>query len=128
MPKFFSPDWVAAVDAAIQASPEVAAAAAGKSFVFEQVATGGPEGELAYHLVVADGAVRAVPGRSEAPTVAITGPWEVHVKINKGELSPPVALLSGKGRARGDRMKLMTERTLLAAVQSSIMSAPVEYS
>lgn len=128
MPKFFSPDWVVAVDAALQASPEVSAAAAGKSFVFEQVATGAPNGELAYHLVVTDGAVRAVAGRFDAPTVSITGPWEVHMKINKGELSPPVALLSGKGRARGDRMKLMTERTLLAAVQSSVMSAPVEYS
>lgn len=127
MARFFSPDWVVAVDAALQDSDEVRAAAGSKSFVFEQVATGTPQGELAYHLVIADGTVRAVPGRCEDPTVAITGPWEVHVKINKGELSPPVALLSGKGRVRGERMKLVAERTLLAAVQDRIRGVAVEY-
>lgn len=127
MAKFFSPDWVEAVDAALQDSDDVRAAADGKTFVFEQIATGVPEGEIAYRLVVADGVVRAIAGRCEDPTVAITGPWEVHVKINKGELSPPVALLSGKGRVRGERLKLMTERNLLAAIQDRIRAVPVEY-
>ena len=127
MAKFFTPEWVAAVDTALQQSPAVTAAADGKAFVFAQVATGGPDGDSAYHLVVGDGPVRAVAGRAENPSVAITGPWDVHVKINRGELSPPVALLSGKGRVRGERMKLMTERALLSAVHDSTIAVPVEY-
>jgi putative sterol carrier protein len=125
--RFFTPEWVTAVDTALQEADEVRSAARGKSFVFEQVATDAPDGEVAYHLVVTDGTVRAVADRAETPTVVITGPWGVHVKINKGELSPPVALLSGKGRVRGDRMKLMTERTLLSAIHDCTVAVPVEY-
>lgn len=127
MARFFTPEWVAALDAVLQEAEDVRAAADGKSFVFEQVAPDAPGGEAAYHLVVGDGTVHAVAGRADAPTVSITGPWDVHVRINKGELSPPVALLSGKGRVRGERMKLITERTLLAAVHDRTAAVPVEY-
>lgn len=127
MALFFSEEWVRQVDAAIQASQEVAKAAAGKNIVFEQVATDAPGGEMAYHIVIADGAVRAVPGRAEKPTVTITGPWDVHVSINKGEISPPVALLTGKGKLSGDRMKLMSERNLFATIHASTSSVVGEY-
>lgn len=127
MALFFSKEWVAEVDAAIQASEEVAKAAAGKNIILEQVATDSPHGEVAYHIVIADGTVRAVPGRADAPTISITGPWDVHVSINKGELSPPVALLTGKGKLSGDRMKLMTERNLFATIQASTNAVQGEY-
>jgi putative sterol carrier protein len=127
MAMFFSPEWVSEVDDAVQASTSVGEAARGKRFVFQQVATGSPVGDVSYHLVVTDGAVRAVAGAAAEPTVTITGPWDVHVRINKGEISPPVALLSGKGRVSGDRMKLMTERNLLSAVHECTIAVPVAY-
>ncbi|WP_433499871.1 SCP2 sterol-binding domain-containing protein [Sphaerimonospora sp. CA-214678] len=127
MALFFSKEWVAEVDAAIQASEEVARAAVGKNIVFEQTATDSPHGEAAYHIVIADGAVRAVSGRAENPTISITGPWDVHVSINKGEISPPVALLTGKGKLSGDRMKLISERNLFATIHAGTIAVRTEY-
>jgi putative sterol carrier protein len=127
MAMFFSPEWVEEVDSAVNESTSVREAAQGRRFVFQQVATGSPLGEVSYHLVVSDGTVRAVAGAASDPTVTITGPWDVHVRINKGELSPPVALLSGKGRVSGDRMKLMTERNLLSVVHDCTIAVQVAY-
>lgn len=128
MPTFFSPDWIAAVDAAVGAVPEVAAAAAGKHLVLEQVALDSPQGELAYHVIVDDGTVRAVAGRAPGePTVSISGPWQTYIRINRGEISPPVALLSGDSRVTGDRSILLREQHLFAAIHRATQSAPVEY-
>lgn len=127
MATFFSPAWVAGVDAAVRASTEVATAAKGKSLVFEQVATGHPDGEVAYHLIIDDGTVRAVTGRAEAPTVSITGPWETYLRINKGELAPPIALMSGKARVKGERLLLIRQQALFSAIHQATIAAPVDY-
>ncbi len=127
MATFFSAEWIAGVDAAVQASPEVAAAAQGKNLVFEQVAVGHPDGEVAYHLIVDDGTVHAVTGRAEAPTVSITGPWETYIRINKGEISPPIALMSGKARVKGERLLLIRQQALFSAIHQATMAAPVDY-
>lgn len=127
MASFFSPQWVSEVDAAVKAAPEVCAAAAGKQLVLEQVASDSPAGEVAYHLVVDNGTVSALPGQSDNPTVSITGPWQIYVRINKGEISPPVALLSGKARVTGQRGVLLKEQKLFAAIDRATRSVPVEY-
>lgn len=127
MSKFFSPEWFADVDAAVKASPDVAAAAAGKRLVLEQIAPDGPEGEVAYHIVVADGTVDVVPGRADEPTVSISGPWETYIRINKGEISAPIALLSGKAWVTGKRTLLVREQALFSAIDKATKSAPVDY-
>lgn len=127
MAKFFSPQWLAEVDAAVKASPEVTAAAAGRRLVLEQVAPDGPDGEVAYHVVVDDGTVDVVPGPASEATVSISGPWQTYVRINQGEISPPVALLSGRARVTGDRGVLMREQALFSAIDQATKSAPVSY-
>jgi putative sterol carrier protein len=127
MARFFSPEWVAGVDTAVKASPQVAAAAKGKRLVFEQVAADHPDGDVAYHVIVDDGAVHAVTGRADTPTVSITGPWETYIRINKGEISPPIALMSGKARVKGERMLLIRQQALFSAIHQATMAAPVYY-
>jgi putative sterol carrier protein len=127
MATFFSSEWVADVDAALKASTQVAATAKGKSLVFEQVAVDHPDGEVAYHLIVDDGTVHAVTGRADAPTVSITGPWETYIRINKGEISPPIALMSGKARVKGERLLLIRQQALFSAIHQATIAAPVDY-
>jgi putative sterol carrier protein len=127
MATFFSPEWVADVDAAVQASADVAAAAKGKKLVFEQAVTDHPDGPVAYHLIVDDGTVRAVMGAADAPTVSIQGPWETYIRINKGEISPPIALLSGKSRVTGERLLLIRQQALFSAIHQVTVAVPADY-
>lgn len=97
VPERFSPEWIAALDAAARSLPGV-----GDPFVIQQVVTY-PDGEVAWHVDLGDGGVRVHPGRGDDPDVTFTQDRGTAAAIAEGRLSAAEALTSGRLVVRGRR-------------------------
>ena len=80
----------------------------GASANMQYVVTGGPDGDIHYYWVLVDGKLQdARLGDLEAPDFTLTIPYEDSVKIQKGELDPNVAFMTGKMKVSGNAGKLL---------------------
>ena len=70
------------------------------SLRMQQVVTGGPDGDAAYHVVIDDGTVRVVSGEAGDATVTFMQNWETATAIGRGELSAQGAFMTGLIRPR----------------------------
>jgi hypothetical protein len=131
MPRYLSPEWVEAFDAALGAldlTDAVAAAGAGSlaaadgRFSVVQVVTGVPEdvhsggGDVHLVLTVAEG--RAHLGLDPAGTVGGTATivlgYAEALAMAHGDLDPADALAAGRVRVRGDLAALVAGQDVLA--------------
>ncbi|HSL58933.1 MAG TPA: SCP2 sterol-binding domain-containing protein [Acidimicrobiales bacterium] len=116
MARFLSAEWVADLDRAARTSAPLAAATADLDLVIEQVVTGGPDGDVAFHLVLRGGEARAVAGRADAPTITFTQPWAVARAVARGEESAQGSFMSGDLRVGGDVAALIAHQGALAGL------------
>ncbi len=133
MPRFLTPEWVAAFDAALAGATlprlgaEAGLTAAGGHFTVRQEVRGGPDGDVAVTLRAEDGALRASWSRLDEPAGDAPGP-DVTVMLSyqdardlvAGTLTPAAALAEGRIKVRGDLSVLVASQTLLAAAQPAI--------
>jgi hypothetical protein len=117
VPRYLTADWLRALERAAD-TPEVAAATAGVRLTIRQVVTGGPEGEVSYEVVIADGTVRV--GRTGAePDVVFTQDHATAVALTKGELTAQAALRANRVRASGNLALLVDHQPALQAVTAA---------
>ncbi|MGH9243213.1 MAG: SCP2 sterol-binding domain-containing protein [Acidimicrobiales bacterium] len=98
MARYLSTEWVDALDGAaagLDVPDDV-------RLVVEHVVTGGPGGEVAYHVAIADGGARVAPGPAATPTVTFTEDYDTAVAIARGQQSAQAAFMAGRVKARGD--------------------------
>jgi hypothetical protein len=107
MPRYLSPEWLAAADAALAGDASLRAATAGLHLSVEQVVTGGPDGDVTYHVAADDGAVRITPGRAAVPTVTFTQDYATAAAVGSGALSAQGAFMTGRIRIRGELERLV---------------------
>jgi len=130
MPRFLSPDWVAAFDAALGGvtvpGPDENAglrALDGRFTVVQQV-RGTPDGDLALLLEVADGSLHlSLAGRNDpepAADVFVVLSYEDAAAMSVGALSPAEALTAGRIRVRGDLSVLVASQQMLAAARPHV--------
>ena len=118
--RFLSPAWFAAVQEALRASPDVAAATSGSSLRLLQVVTGGPEGDVAYLLTVEAGAATITPGPPDtAADVTLAAAWDTAVAIATGALAPHDAFTTGRLVVRGDLDVLRAQAPALSGLDSA---------
>jgi hypothetical protein len=128
VPRFLSPDWVDAFNAAAATVtvPEPGAdaplAAADGTFAVCQVVRGGPDGDVAVTVHVADGRVWMTPGADDAAQVTVALQWDDAVAMAQGTLAVADALTAGRIRVRGDLGVLVAGQAALAAVQPALAS------
>jgi putative sterol carrier protein len=82
--------------------------------ILEHLVTGGPEGDVRYHVRIAGGAITIVRGPATDPDVTFAEDYATAAAIASGELSAPAALLSGRIRVGGDMTTLINHRDVLA--------------
>ena len=111
MARFLSPEWIAALDAAARQ----AEVPADVRLTIQQVVRD-DGGDIAYHLVVADGHLRVHPGEAEAPDVTLVQTREVAAALSRAELNAQQALEAGRLKLRGDIGRLGREGKALTAV------------
>lgn len=150
MPRFLTPEWVAAFNEAV-AGLDVGAVDTGPSLAVDsgsfrvaQVVRGGPGGELAVTLAVAGGRLRLElgPGSGSAreadprsgtqpalPDVVMSLSYEDAAAMSSGRLDPAAAVAEGRVRVRGDLALLVAAQSLLAAAAErlSVLQADTTY-
>jgi alkyl sulfatase BDS1-like metallo-beta-lactamase superfamily hydrolase len=70
--------------------------------------SGGPEGDVAYHLVLRDGRLESSAlGTVEDPDVTLTMGWADAVAMQRGEMDPNVAFMQGRMKVAGSMGVMM---------------------
>jgi SCP-2 sterol transfer family protein len=113
--EFLSDEWIAALDTAAHAAPDVGADAA-DVFAVEPVVRGVPgRGDVRYR-VTCDTVVRAVtrPPDGEPADVRIETDYTTAVALARGELNAQTALADGLLRVSGDLARLASHAAALA--------------
>ena len=116
--RYLSLDWIDALCEAVARSDDMRAAAVEHSIGITQVVNGGPEGDITYHLVVADGAARFGAGPAEPEDVRFVQDWDTAVGVATGVLNAQEAFIKGGIRLHGDQQKLMTSQPVLRALDA----------
>jgi len=92
--------------------------------VLQQVIPDGPDGrEVAYALVVSDGQISVVRGRSTDADLTFTQDFATAEAIHRGELSAQAAFMQGRLRLGGDLRAVIDRASELAAIDDVFASA-----
>jgi len=104
---YLSDDWLEAIQEAADRDEPLRAAWRDASLSVEQHVTGGPHGEVVFHVVFGDGSVRFGAGPLDDPDVTITEPYEVAVAVAQGQASAQAAAMVGQVSVTGriDRLQ-----------------------
>jgi hypothetical protein len=116
VPRYLTPDWIDAAQRAVDADATLAAAAADVRVTVQQMVTGGPDGDVAYHVDVDHGSVRVTGGEADDPTVTFIQSWDTAAAIARGELSAQGAFMTGLIRVRGDLPELVEHGDVFGGV------------
>ncbi|MGC8463202.1 MAG: SCP2 sterol-binding domain-containing protein [Acidimicrobiales bacterium] len=133
MPRFLTPEWVAAFDAALAGATlprlgaEAGLTAAGGRFTVREEVRGGPDGDVVVTLRAEDGALRASWSRPDepagdgpSPDVTVILSYQDARDLAAGTLTPATALAEGRIKVRGDLSVLVAGQALLAAAQPAL--------
>ncbi len=104
---YLSDDWLAAVQDAADRDQSLRDAWREAFLSVEQHVTGGPHGEVVFHVVFGDGRVRFGTGPLDDPDVTISEPYEVAVAVAQGRASAQAAAMVGQVTVTGriDRLQ-----------------------
>ncbi len=116
--RYLSLEWIDALNLAVAASDAMRRAAADQNIGVTQVVTGTPDGDVSYHLVVADGVARFGAGPADSEDVRMEQDWDTAVGIALGTTNLEAALFDGRLRFSGDPEKLMASRDVFAALNA----------
>ena len=127
MPRFLTPEWAAAFNAALEGvvlpapGPEAGLAASDGRFIVAEEVRGTPDGDVRLVLRSADGGLSLEVGpltaESTAADVTIALGYEDAAALSTGTLSPAEALTDGRIRVRGDLSVLSAGQELLSAAR-----------
>ena len=116
--RYLSLEWIKALSREVADSTDVSALAAQHSLGFTQVVTGGPEGDVTYHLQVGDGRASFGPGPAWPEDVRFVQDWETAVAVATDRLNAQQAFMTGRIRLHGDQQKLSAGTPVFAALDS----------
>jgi SCP-2 sterol transfer family len=120
--RYLSPDWIDAAGRAL-ADDRPGAALAGVTLTVEQVVTGGPDGDVTWHLAIADGKVALSPGPAPRADLRFATDYATASGVAAGEVGAQRAFVEGRLRVGGDLSLLIAHQRALAAVDDAL--APV---
>jgi hypothetical protein len=123
MVRFLSPEWVERQRELLAELPGEAGEG-GATVRVQHVVTGGPDGDVTYHLAyrggrVSDGGLGADPDAE----VVLTTVHEVAAAIAAGDVEPSVAFMQGRLKTEGPTSRLLP---LLALTQTEAYQAAAD--
>jgi len=120
--RYLSLDWINALSAEVHASEHMREVAQHHTVGVTQVVSGGPEGDVTYHLHVADGNASFGAGSAEPEDVKMEQDWQTAVDVATGELNAQEAFIGGKIRLFGDQQKLLESQPVFGALDAVFAS------
>jgi SCP-2 sterol transfer family len=120
--RFLSAGWIAAFNDAVRdvplppSGPDHGAAVGAGTYSWSQVVSGGPDGEIAVTLRVAEGRLAMEDGAAPDADVTIRIGWDDAHALALGTLAPAEAIAAGRVRVRGNLSVLASGQEVLAAL------------
>ena len=118
MVRYLSLEWIDELSACVAASDELAGLATDHPIGVTQVVRDGPEGDVMYHLQVADGGARFGAGPAAPEDVRMEQDWPTAVAVATGELNAQEAFIRGLIRLTGDQQKLVDAQPVFGALDA----------
>ena len=116
MIRYLSLDWINALSQEVTASDHMREVAEHHSIGVTQIVTDGPEGDVTYHLVVADGEANFGAGPADPEDVRMEQTWDTAVAVATGEMNAQDAFINGHVRLYGDQQKLLDSQPVFGAL------------
>lgn len=110
---FLSEEWIAALNDAVADDASLAELTRDLSFTIEQSVTGGPDGEVRYHMGFHHGQVSVRPGPAADPTISFSQDLATAAAIAAGTGSAQRAFMTGRLRVGGDLRVLLAHGEVL---------------
>lgn len=114
MAKFLSQDHMTASTEAMNADSGFQNAMLNKELKLQFVVTGAPEGDVQYHLDIADGSAAMNLGELEGADASVTSDYETATAMAKGDLNVQMAFMTGKIKVGGNMAKIMMNQGLIS--------------
>jgi putative sterol carrier protein len=116
--RYLSLEWIDALTEAVRSSEAMQRAAAECSIAVTQVVTGSPEGDITYHLQVANGTAAFGAGPAVDEDVRMVQDWDTAVGVAQKTVNPQDALIQGRIRLGGDPKTLMAAQPVFSALDA----------
>lgn len=116
--RYLSLEWLDALTEQVEANTALQSLAVQHSIGVTQVVTGGPEGDVVYHLQVGNGAARFGAGAAEPEDVRMEQTWETAVGVATGELNAQEAFIKGRILLTGSQQRLVESQPVFGALDA----------
>ncbi len=116
--RYLSLEWLEALTAEVEANEELQLLAQEYSIGVTQVVTGGPEGNVVYHLQVGDGIARFGAGDADPEDVRMEQTWDTAVGVATGELNAQEAFIKGRILLTGSQQRLVESQPVFGALDA----------
>ena len=116
--RYLSLDWIAELTRVVAADDALRALADVHEIGVTQVVSDGPEGDVTYHLQVADGAASFGAGAADPEHVRMEQSWEIAVAVATGALNAQEAFVNGHIRLFGDQQRLLEAQPVFGALDA----------
>ena len=120
--RYLSLAWIRELTREVAESDTLAELAKEHTVGVTQVVTDGPEGDVIYHLQVADGEARFGAGLADPEHVRMQQDWDTAVAVATGELNAQEAFVTGRIQLAGDRAALMDAQPVFGALDGVFAS------
>ncbi|MFZ9580644.1 MAG: SCP2 sterol-binding domain-containing protein [Ilumatobacteraceae bacterium] len=114
--RYLGLEWIDALTREVAASAAMAEVARDHTIGITQTVTGGPEGDVTYHLQIADGKAAFGAGAAWPEDVRFEQEWDTAVSVATGQLNAQQAFITGRIRLYGDQQKLGASTPVFAAL------------
>ena len=118
MVRYLSLEWIDALSAEVATNERLVELSALHRIGVTQVVTGGPEGDVTYHLQVGGGAASFGAGAAFPEDVRMQQDWETATGVATGQLSAQEAFISGRIMLSGDQQKLIESQPVFGALDA----------
>ena len=127
MATFLSEEFMTEATAALNDHAGFANAITNVDLDVQFITTEAPEGEVQWHLDIADGAASMARGTIDDADVTLTWSYETAVQISKGELNTQMAFMTGKVKVAGNMAKLMMNQAVFSQFTAVMTGMDVEF-
>ena len=118
MIRYLSLEWLEALTGEVDANAALQSLAPQHCIGVTQVVTGGPEGDVVYHLQVGDGAARFGAGAAEPEDVRMEQTWDTAVGVATGALNAQEAFIKGRILLTGSQQRLVESQPVFGALDA----------
>ncbi len=125
--KFLSEDWINAVNEALAGDDEYKSSTATTEITLQFNVSDGPDGDVQYHVAMANGDTSFSLGALEGADAIIRNDYETASAVSKGDLNTQAAFISGKLKVEGNLAKIMMNQSALTSLANSLSGMDIEY-